>query len=456
MLDRIAQFAGVRTDEELNIKDDPQTWYCRITPDYVPDPLSCLITGITPQKTRKDGIREIEFSKPSTCVTGFNNIRFDDEFIRNGFYRNFFDPYKREYANGNSRWDIIDLLRAAHDFRPEGINWVNDESGKPVFRLEILTEANNINHENAHDALADVYATIDMARLLRKHQKKLFAFVLRLRKKEEVWKYLNIFEKSPVYHTSGMFTSEKGCTSMVIPIAADPNNSNHIIAYDLRYDPSEMLESAPDQIRKKVFTAQAALPEGEERIALKGIHLNRCPVLAPLSALDDKQAENLGIDISKCLAHAARIQASDNIASKLMDVFRKNTFTPYTDPDLQIYSGGFFSDSDRDKFDNLQNAEPEKIRELDLSFDDPRVPEMLWRFTGRNYPQIMSKEEQVKWKNFCAGRILFPPENLINNFQFYKRKIREKSENKNLSAGDKLILRELHDYAEFLEKKILN
>lgn len=461
MLDRVAQFAGIRTDENLNEIDAPSMWYCRITPDYVPDPLSCLITGITPQKTRKEGLREGEFfrrineqfSVPATCVCGYNNIRFDDEFIRNGFYRNFIDPYVREYANGNSRWDILDLLRTAHDLRPGGINWIKDSDNKPVFKLDQLTIANNISHQNAHDALADVRATIAMAKLVKNKQPRLFNFMLRLRKKEEVWKYLDIYSKNPVVHTSGMFTTEKGCTAIIAPVAVDPGNNNHIIAFDLRQNPQVLIDLSAEEIRKRVFTSQAALPEGKERILLKGIHVNRSPSLAPLSTLDKTLADKLGIDIELCLKHSKILSSSSAISKKIMDVYTEKNFSNHTDPDLQIYSGGFFTDKDRTVFESINAKSGSELVNSDFAFDDARCPEMLYRYIGRNYPADLKDPD--KWKNFCAGRILFPPENLINNFQFFKRKIKEKSENKELAPQDKLILRQLQDYAQFLEEKIL-
>ena len=98
--DRIAQAALVRTDMELRVIDDPIVLLCRIAPDYLPSPSSCLVTGITPQQTLKDGICEAdfikrineEFSRPGTTTLGFNSISFDDEFIRNCLYRNLMDP----------------------------------------------------------------------------------------------------------------------------------------------------------------------------------------------------------------------------------------------------------------------------------------------------------------------------------------------------------------------------
>src|SRR5690606_22124338 len=144
---------------------EPLVIYCQPTEDMLPQPEACLITGITPQKAKSEGIREVEFirliheqfSKPDTCVAGYNSIRFDDEVTRNTLYRNFFDPYAREWQNGCSRWDLIDVMRLAYALRPDGIQWPTREDGLPSFRLEDLTRANGVEHEAAHDAMSDVF-----------------------------------------------------------------------------------------------------------------------------------------------------------------------------------------------------------------------------------------------------------------------------------------------------------
>ena len=137
--DRIAQFAGVRTDMDLAVIEDPIILYCKLSDDYLPDPLACMITGITPQVVQDKGMIERDFiakineifSQKGTCAVGYNSLRFDDEFVRNTLYRNLFDPYQREYDEGRSRWDLLDLVRAAHDLRPKGLVWPKKESGKP-------------------------------------------------------------------------------------------------------------------------------------------------------------------------------------------------------------------------------------------------------------------------------------------------------------------------------------
>ncbi|MGM0675769.1 MAG: exodeoxyribonuclease I, partial [Spirochaetota bacterium] len=253
--DRIAQFAAVRTNEHFEQLEEPVLSYCRLSPDYLPHPDACLKTGITPQQVNEWGVSERAFAavvheqmiRPGTTTAGFNTIRFDDEFIRALFYRNFYDPYRREYENGNSRWDTIDLLRMAHDLRPEGIEWVHDEEGKPVFQLEELTRANGIEHTDAHDALADVRATIALAKLVYEAQPKLLRFYFKLRKKDGVRAYLSLQKSEPVVHTSAMFTSPNGCTSLVLPVSAHPRQTNVVIAYDLRRDPSDWLEEPAEE-----------------------------------------------------------------------------------------------------------------------------------------------------------------------------------------------------------------
>jgi len=139
--DRPSQFAGIRTDLDLNIISEPDEWFCRPPNDYLPNPEACLITGITPQRALQKGLVESEFiahinqqfSQANTCVVGYNNIRFDDEVTRFTLYRNFRDPYQREWKNGCSRWDIIDMVRACYALRPDGINWPVDENDAPLF-----------------------------------------------------------------------------------------------------------------------------------------------------------------------------------------------------------------------------------------------------------------------------------------------------------------------------------
>lgn len=231
-LDRPAQFAGVRTDMDFNIIEEPLVIYCAPADDYLPEPEAVMITGITPQVARAKGVNEAEFTRQihqafsvaGTCILGYNNIRFDDEVSRNIFYRNFYDPYAYSWQNGNSRWDLLDVMRACYALRPDGIVWPENEDGFPSFRLEHLTRANGVEHTQAHDAMSDVYATIAMAKLVKQAQPRLFDFLLQHRNKHKLNALIDVAEMTPLVHVSGMFGAARGSTSWVSPLAWHPDS----------------------------------------------------------------------------------------------------------------------------------------------------------------------------------------------------------------------------------------
>jgi exodeoxyribonuclease-1 len=460
-LDRFAQFAGLRTDDHFQPQEEPRIEYVRTAPDYVPDPYACLKTGITPQDTAGKGIPEYEFARkiydewlrPGTCVVGYNNIRFDDEFMRSLFYRNLLDPYVREYSRGNSRWDLINVVRAARDLRPEGLQWPNLEDGRPSFRLEELTEANGIGHEKAHDALSDVWATIGIARLLHRKQPKLFRYLFEHRTKQKASRLLDLQHRSPVLYTDGIFTRPAGCTSVVAPLAVDPYNRNAVIAFDLRSDPRPLLELTVERIRERVFTPREELEE--ERIPLISIHINKSPVLAPLKSLDDAAAQRLEIDREQVEQHRRLLQEAVDLTEKVRAVFEQPPGGEPEDVDLAIYSGGFFLDEDKQVFERLHAEGLENWREAAAELHDSRAPRLLKRLIGRNYPELFHERERQKWKNFCATRLLFPPGNRIDDFGTFEKKLETLRRSTDLGPQEKLIVRRLFDYRDELKRTVL-
>lgn len=455
--DRIAQFAGIRTDMEFNIIDDPIDIFCKASNDILPNPEACLITGITPQKTLAGGLIEAEFiatvqkefSTPHTCVTGFNNIRFDDEFTRYTLYRNFFDPYSREWQNGCSRWDIIDLVRITRALRPEGINWPVDENGIATNRLELITQANNITHDAAHDALSDVYATIAVAKLIKQKQPKLFDFVFQHKSKQKISDLLNLSHPQAVLHTSGMYPGDICNTTMVYPLAQHPTNKNGIIVFDLRYSPDDLIHLSADEIIDRLYTPRDQLPEGVERVPLKTVHINKCPVLAPLSTLDDTSAQRTKINRELFQQHMQLLIDSHKIIKpKLHSVFSHNPFSPESDPDKSLYSGGFFSPDDRQRMQQLQAMKPEKLGKADFNFEDERIPQMLFRYRARNYPESLTAEETTHWNEYRQQRFTDSASNTTLTYADYVHTLNELLENTELDENRRQILTDLKKWGE--------
>ncbi|MFN3767983.1 MAG: exodeoxyribonuclease I [Ectopseudomonas guguanensis] len=411
--DRPLQVAGIRTDEALNEIGEPLNLYCRPGDDILPHPAACLVTGIDPQRLLQLGLDESEFmtrvhaelSAPGTCGAGYNSLRFDDEVTRYSLYRNFFDPYAREWQGGNSRWDLIDLVRTAYALRPEGIAWP-EEDGRVSLKLERLTQANGIDHGQAHDALSDVRATIGLARLLRERQPRLYDFLYQLRSKQRVMDQIRLLQ--PVLHVSGRFSAARHYLAPVLPLAWHPRNRNALIVCDLQADPAPLLELDAETLRSRLYTRREALAEGEAPVPLKLLHINRCPVVAPLSVLREPDRQRLQLDWSVCERNAEVLKNTQaRWRDKLPAIYHEESFTGSSDPEQQLYDG-FIGDRDRRLCEQVRSAQPQALAKDQWPFDDARLPELLFRYRARNFPDSLSTAERQRWTDFCRQRLSDP------------------------------------------------
>jgi len=410
--DRPAQFAGVRTDAELNEIDTAVMRYCRPTPDYLPDPESCLLTGILPQQCLAEGLPEPAFAaliegelgRPGTVGVGYNTIRFDDEVTRHLLWRNLMDPYAREYKNECGRWDLLDTVRCMYALRPEGIEWPKHEDGRPSFKLEHLTAANGLSHESAHDALSDVRATIALARLVRRSQPRLWDFCLKLRSKQAVWAEIGVGR--PFLHVSGMYSPERGCVAVVWPLAPHPTNKNELIVWDLSQDPAELFGLNAAAIRERLFTRTEDLAEGVTRLPLKSIHVNKSPVVVgSLKTLSPAMAERWAIDLGVVDRHAqACAQHGAAMGGIWPDVFARPAPEQAPDVDEDLY-GGFIGPTDRQRLDRLRRLPPGDPAWGRASFDDPRLDELVFRYRGRHHAETLGDAERERWAQHCAARL---------------------------------------------------
>ncbi len=423
--DRAAQFAGIRTDEALNVIGEPLVIYCKPAPDMLPHPQATLITGITPQKALNEGLCEAEFitriasefSQPGTCVAGYNSIRFDDEMTRQLLYRNFHDPYEREWKNGNSRWDIIDMVRLCAATRPQGINWPLREDGSPSFRLEMLTAANGIAHADAHDALSDVLATIELARLIKSKQPRLYEHIWQLRSKQAAQAQLDIRTHKPVLHVSMMYPASQGCLALVAPLCKHPVDNNGIIVCDLRGDPAKWMDLTAAEIKHRLFTPQEELAEGEERVPLKVVHLNRCPVVVPQTVLEPELAKKYAMDLRLHQQHWQHLvehpTLHTEVVQKIAQAFDRRFVEAdgdeevqlEDDPDYMIYSGGFFTETDKRHMLAIRNSAPQNLVDKKFAFLDGRLHDMLFRYRARNWPESLNELEILQWADFCRQRL---------------------------------------------------
>lgn len=459
-IDRPSQFAGVRTDEALNIIAEPLMIYCQPAADVLPKPEACLITGLLPQVAQAKGMPEYEFiaaihrelARPGTCGVGYNSIRFDDEVTRYTLYRNFYDPYEREWRNGNSRWDIIDMVRMTRALRPEGIEWPNYEDGRPCFKLEMLSQANNLKHEAAHDALSDVYATIAVAKLIKTHQPKLYDYAYRLRDKRFAASMIDIDAGKPLLHISSRFPGENGNAALIVPLAMHPTNKNSVITYNLSADPQALLSLPVEELQKRLFTRTEDLPAGVERLALKEVHLNKTPMLLPAAMLDDVAAQRLCIDKQRCETHwqilrNLTLSERETLLQRLHQLYSAQSFAEKTDPEQQLYSG-FFDEHDKRLMTQVRKADSLTLAATQFPFHDPRLPEILFRYRARNFPASLTDAEQQRWRDFCRWRLNAPEAQSSLTVTEFERRLNSLLNADETTEEQQTLLKELALYAD--------
>ena len=412
--DRIMQFAGMRTDMDLNPVGEPVNVLVRLSEDILPDPEAILLTGITPQQTLQDGVTEAEFLRlfheqiatPGTIFVGYNTVRFDDEFMRFLHYRNFYDAYEWQWQDGKSRWDLLDVVRMTRALRPDGIEWPVTDDGKPTNRLELITKLNGLDHEHAHDALNDVLASIAVAKLIRTKQPKLFEYLLNLRGKNDVKKFL---QANPVLiYSSGKYDSVTEKTAVVRVLHVD--DTKGALVYDLRHDPSEFIRmSAEELVERWRYTRDAdALP----RLPVKTMKFNRCPALSPVGLLsDDGIQKRLKVTPDVINANKAKLAAAPDFvanvvrARNLLDDERGEEWSKESpDADSALYDGGFFDDNDKRLMSVVRAAKPDEL--TGLNFHDQRLNDLLPRYKARNFAASLTDEERADWERYRHQALL--------------------------------------------------
>ena len=412
-MDRIMQFAAQRTNMALEPIGEPFNLIVALTEEVLPNPFAILTTGITPQQSRRDGMTEEQFVKivqtqaftPGTIAVGFNTVRFDDEFMRHCFYRNFFDPYEYSWAGGRSRWDLLDIIRMTRALRPEGINWPVKEDGTPINKLELITKANDISHAQAHDALSDVIASIDVARLLRNKQPELFNFLLKLRDKKEVAKVVDHLNPKPFVYSSGKFGSKYNFTSVCIPIS-EPDSEGRVVVYDLRYDPTDYEDISVEDLRGALF-AKYDVRQTEDFKPFPGKRLafNKCPAVAPLGVLRHDDQERIQLDLETIKRHLAALQNTKITQMMVEALKRTKDYAANPDVDGALYDG-FFGSGDKAAIEAIRNATPFTISKISPRFFDPRLPELFLRYKARNMPDVLTETEAAQWELYRSERII--------------------------------------------------
>ena len=444
--DRIMQFAGQRTDLNLNPVDDPVNLIVKLENDTLPSPGAILTTKITPQFTLEEGIKERELAKilideiftPETIILGFNSVRFDDKFLQHLFWRNFYDPYEWQWKDGRSRWDLLDVVRMTRALRPEGINWPKTDDGKPTNRLELITKENHISHESAHDALSDVTALIDVTRLIKETQPNLFNFLFKLRDKREVKALVDPNRPAPFVYSSGRYGSEFNFTTVAYPLF--PSKNGNCLVFDLRYNLDDLIQSTSETPKAPDSAETPAEPSLYPKF--KELIYNRCPAVAPLSVLEKNDGwQKISLDKETIEKNLESLKKNLPFLEKLREKENsREEIKPGIDAESSLYSG-FTPDEDKLRLSSVRSSDENSLADFHPLFKDPRLPELLLHYKAKNFPTSLSEQETEEWEAYRQSRLNRQAPLFLAELEKFKK-----------SGADDFILEELFLWYESLKE----
>lgn len=432
---------------------DPDNLLIKMSEDILPEPDAILVTGITPQATRTNGITEAEFAKffseqlavPDTIFVGYNNLRFDNEFIRFLLWRNFYDAYEWSWKDGRSTWDLLDVTRMTRALRPDGIKWPFASDGKPSNRLEPLASINKLKHANAHDALSDVNALMDLAKLLKSKQSKLFDYLLNIRSKNKVAPLVT--SAKPIIYTSGRYSGDFEKTTIVAMVATNPDRQAALV-YDLRVDPDEFKDFSPVQLAKRWKDRDQNAPY----FPVKQLAYNKAPAVAgDLRVIDKATEQRLKLDMKAIKNHYSKLQKLEDFGDKLIAALqimgpeKQSTLAVDGQKVDELLYDGFLDDSDKTKTRVVRAADENDLAKLKLDFADERLAYLLPLYKARNFPSSLTPQEQQQWEEFRVNKLLGGKEPAAKR---YFNRINELFASAGLANEAKYLLEELKLYGE--------
>lgn len=399
--DQILQLAAIRTDDELNELERFET-RCRILPWVVPSPGAMLTTGVTssmlvdptlPSHFEMVAAIEAKLMEWSPAVfAGYNTIRFDETLLRQALFQNLRRPYLTN-TNGNTRADVLTMARACAFHAPNALAVPLNDRGKPVLKLDQLAPANGFDHSNAHDALADVEATIFIARLIRQRARGLWDHLVTMGNKRDAESFVRsgeMFVRTDVF-------GRNAHTRPVALCGRDPSYGAQVATFDLTVDPGPYLCRNEDQLLGDL----QASPK-----IIRPLRLNSQPLVLPFELVADEGEWDVAPDV--LMERAERVHAhpefQTRVGTALSRLYEDREPSPF--PEQQVYDG-FPPRGDEALMANFHRARDWPARlEIAGQLQDQRLKHFAYRMVYAEAPEVLSESHRAQIERWIRERVL--------------------------------------------------
>jgi len=398
--DQILQFAAILTDANFN-EIDRYEIRCRLQPHILANPGAMHVTKIsaaeltnpnlpTHYEMMKD-IRKTLLSWQPAIILGQNTLKFDEPMLRSGFYQSLLPPYLTN-TNGNLRMDSLPILQAISLLEPTVVNFPLNAKGNKSFKLDRIAPANGFDHQNAHEAMSDVEATIFMCRLVKNNAPEIWDNFCSNADKFRVLEFTK--GKHPYALIRSFFG--KVSVSPVATIDINPDNRNEIIVLNLLNCPVELSSLSDDEIRSRM--ARSPKP-------ILTIRANAMPSVWSFVNFPEL-ADYTKQDVQTLHSRAISLNELKGLKARLKDLYldNKTTFEVSQFVEQKIYDG-FPSRRDENLMSDFHKLNWEDRWSVVQSFKDVRYIELGERLIYFHSPKSIPEARQKFWKHEIESKL---------------------------------------------------
>jgi exodeoxyribonuclease-1 len=398
--DQILQFAAIHTDHELRELDRFEI-RCRLSPHIVPSPGAMRVTKLEAARLFDPSlhshyemacqIRAKLLTWSPALFIGYNSLRFDEHLLRQAFYKSLHPPYLTN-TNGNSRSDALRMVQAASLFAPNALTFPVGDDGQFVFKLDQVAPLNGFAHNHAHDALADVEATIFLCRAIVEKAPELWSAFMQFSQKATVADHIS---SEPIFSLSDFYFGNP-YSWLVSTIGSNAENTSEFYVYNLSIDPETLIELSDEDLVSRLN----ASPKPVRRL-----RSNACPIIMPT---EDAPAIATGLQLGneELTRRAEFLRDRDEFRGRLIRAFQSAKEEPPPSPHLerQLYDT-FFPKDDEFLMERFHVVPWEERPAIVAAFKDRRLKRIGQRLIFLERPDLLPELDRAQYDRAIAARI---------------------------------------------------
>ena len=398
---QIIQIGSLLTDDSLS-QEKSQDIGCKLLPWIVPSPEAYLVHKKV-ESLNEDSMSHyemmkllrstwLEWSKGRNPVyVTYNGHRFDEELFRRQFFWNLLPLYMTNTL-GASRLDMLSTLQLVANFFPDSLNLPIFDEEDVSMKLTDWSQANSIEIENAHDALADCVQMHELAKLIIEKANPVWRASVKGSSKTGNFEIL----QSEPFAMIGEVVRRKKFTFPVTFCGQNPKMNNEVAVADLYFDPDQLEDLTDSELLEQI---------GNSGTAIRKVRINKSiPVIASDQIPDLEKY--LDIPHEQLIDRARKVRENIKLQTRISELLASNqiNYPPPKYLEQTVYSG-FPSDADdlwMERFHTLPWEERSKV--LD-GFEDTRYKELAERLVCANNPESVKPETMSRYQNFLNQRL---------------------------------------------------